>query len=318
MSRTRICIAAAVAVTMQAPASAEKYPERPVRIVVAFPPGASTDVVARLAGHKLTEQWGQNVVIENRGGAGGNLGAAAAARATPDGYTLLATSSAIAVNVSLYANPGYKPEDFAAVLRGPATPNIFFVHPAVPAKTLQELMALARTKPMSYGSSGTGTTPHLVGELLFRSIGKLDVTHVPIGPAQAATAVAGGQVPIGSTSMPPAVPLIKANRLRPLAVTSTTRSAVLPDVPTAIEAGFPGVEDGTWFSFFAPARTPRAIIQQLNADIARALQAPDVKDRLAALSLEFTPGSAADFDKAFRAEMVRYAKIVRDSGAKAE
>jgi len=296
---------------------AQTYPERPIRIVVAFPPGASTDVIARLVGPKLTEAWGQNVVIENRGGAGGNIGAAYSVRATPDGYTLLATSTAFAVNVSLYDNPGYAATNFVPVIRGPSTPNLLFVHPSVAATNVQELLALARAKPMSYGSSGTGTTPHLDGEWLFRSLNRLDVTHVPIGPAQAVTAVAGAQVPIGFTSMPPAVPLAKAGRIRPLAVTSAKRSSIMPDVPTLAEAGFPAIEDGTWFSFFAPAGTPVAIVDRLNEGIGRALLAPDVKERLAALSFEFTPNKAAEFGAILKAEIAKYAKIVKESGAKA-
>ena len=242
-------------------AAAQNYPDRPIRIIVAFPPGASTDVVGRIVGQKMTEAWGQNVVIENRPGAGGNLGTQVAVRANPDGHTLLFNSSAIAVNVSLYGNPGYTMRDLVPVIQGPTTPNLISVHPSVKAVTLQQLIALTKTTPMSYGSSGTGTTPHLDMELLFKSMSKVDITHVPIGPAQAVTAVVGNQVPIGSTSMPPAVPQVKAGRLRPVAVTSAQRSGVLPDTPTVAESGFPGFADYTWFSLFAPAGTPPAIVK---------------------------------------------------------
>ena len=311
-------LAACAAALPAMPAVAQNYPQRPVRIVVAFPPGASTDIVARLVGQKLSESWGQNVVIENRPGAGGNIGSQIALRANPDGYTLLMNSSAIAVNVSLYSKPGYTMKDFIPVLQGPTTPNLISVHPSVKAGTLQELIALARTTPMSYASSGTGTTPHLDMELLFRSMSKINITHVPYGPAQAVTAVVGNQVPVASTSMPPAVPHVKAGRVRPLAVTSAKRSGVLPDVPTVGESGFAGFADYTWFSFFAPAGTPAAIVNQLNREISRILQLSDVKEKLAAQSLEFTPNSPAEFAATLKAEVDKYAVMVKQSGARVD
>ena len=311
-------LAACAAALPAMPAVAQNYPQRPVRIVVAFPPGASTDIVARLVGQKLSESWGQNVVIENRPGAGGNIGSQIALRANPDGYTLLMNSSAIAVNVSLYSKPGYTMKDFVPVLQGPTTPNLISVHPSVKAGTLQELIALARTTPMSYASSGTGTTPHLDMELLFRSMSKINITHVPYGPAQAVTAVVGNQVPVASTSMPPAVPHVKAGRVRPLAVTSAKRSGVLPDVPTVGESGFAGFADYTWFSFFAPAGTPAAIVNQLNREISRILQLSDVKEKLAAQSLEFTPNSPAEFAATLKAEVDKYAVMVKQSGARVD
>lgn len=311
-------LAACAAALLAMPVLAQNYPQRPIRIVVAFPPGASTDIVARLVGQKLSESWGQNVVIENRPGAGGNIGSQIALRANPDGYTLLMNSSAIAVNVSLYSKPGYTMKDFVPVLQGPTTPNLISVHPSVKAGTLQELIALARTTPMSYASSGTGTTPHLDMELLFRSMSKINITHVPYGPAQAVTAVVGNQVPVASTSMPPAVPHVKAGRVRPLAVTSAKRSGVLPDVPTVGESGFAGFADYTWFSFFAPAGTSAAIVNQLNREISRILQLPDVKEKLAAQSLEFTPNSPAEFAATLKAEVDKYAVMVKQSGARVD
>jgi tripartite-type tricarboxylate transporter receptor subunit TctC len=297
---------------------AQTYPDRPIRFIVAFPPGASTDIVARIVSVKLAESWGQNVVVENRPGAGGNIGTQAALRANPDGYTILMNSSAIAVNVSLYSRPGYRIGDFIPLLQGPTTPNLVTVHPSVKATNLKELIALARSTPMNYGSSGTGTTPHLDMELLFRSLAKINVTHVPYNPASAVNAVVGNQVPIGSTSMPPAVPYVKAGRVRPIAVTTAARSAVLPETPTIAESGFPGFDDHTWFSFFAPAGTPAPIVNKLNAELSRILQAPDVKTRLDALSLEFSPNTAAEFAARLKTEVQRYAKMVKESGAKAD
>ncbi len=304
----------------QAPArvAAGAYPNRPIRFVVAFPPGASTDIVGRIVGAKLAEAWGQNVVIENRPGAGGNVGTQTAVRANADGYTILMNSSAFVVNVSLYTKPGYTVADFVAVAQGPTTPNLISVHPSVKATTLQEVIAFAKATPTSYGSSGTGTTPHLDAELIFKALSKVDITHVPYGPAQAVTAVVGNQVPIAFTSMPPAVPHVKAHRVRPIAVTTAKRSALLPEVPTVAESGFVGFADHTWFSFFAPAGTPPAIVAKLNAEINRVMQLPDVKERLAALSLEFTPNTSAQFAAVIQQEIARYAQMVKQSGAKAD
>ncbi len=294
------------------------YPDRPIRIIVAFPPGASTDIVARLVAGKLSEALGQNVVVENRPGAGGNIGSQTARRANPDGYTLMMNSSAIAVNVSLYRNPGYSISDFIPVLQGPTTPNLISVHPSVKANNLKELIALARTTPMSYASSGTGTTPHLDMEMIFKSLSRVEITHVPYAPATAAAAVVGNQVPIGCTSMPPAVPHLDSKRLKPIAVTTAARSPILPNVPTVAESGFPGFDDHTWFSFFAPAGTPAAVVTRLNKEINRILQHPDVKSRLDAQSLVFTPNTPQQFGAALKVEVARYAKMVKESGARAD
>ena len=304
---------------MAAPVLAQSgYPDRPIRIIVTFPPGASTDIVARLVGAKLGEALGQSVVIENRPGAGGNIGSQVAKRANPDGYTLMMNSSAFAVNVTLYRDPGYAISDFTPVLQGPTTPNLISVHTSVKANTLKELIALARMTPMSYASSGTGTTPHLDMEMIFRSLAKVDITHVPYAPATAVAAVAGNQVPVGSTSMPPAVPHLQADRIRPIAVTTAARSPILPNVPTVAESGFPGFDDHTWFSFFAPAGTPTAIVNRLNKEINRILQLPDIKTRLDAQSLVFAPNTPQQFAAALKVEVARYAKMVKESGARAD
>ncbi len=312
----------ACAATFAAPAiaqpAAQTFPVRPVRLLVAFPPGAATDTIARLVQPKLAEAFGQPVLVDNRGGAGGNIGAQIVAKAAPDGHTLLSTSVAFAVNVSLFSRPGYAIRDFAPVAMGTLTPNILFVHPSVKATSLKELLALARKEPMSYASSGTGTTTHLAAEVLFRQLNKLDITHVPHTPAAAVTAVVGGQVPIGSTSMPPAVPLATSGKVRALAVTSAKRSPALPDVPTVAELGFPGFADYTWVAFLAPAGTPPAVIRQLNAEINRALTAPEVRERMAGLAFEPTPMSPAEFEKVLRADVERYAKVVKDLGLKAD
>lgn len=318
MTTIRILCVAWLAALPAASFAQGSYPDRPVRIIVAFPPGASTDIVARLVAGKLGEALGQNVIVENRPGAGGNIGSQTARKANADGYTLLMNSSAIAVNVSLYRTPGYAITDFIPILQGPTTPNLISAHPSVKANSLKELIALARSTPMSYSSSGTGTTPHLDMEMIFKSLSRVDITHVPYAPATAAAAVVGNQVPIGCTSMPPAVPHLDSKRLKPIAVTTAARSPILPNVPTVAESGFPGFDDHTWFSFFAPAGTPAAVVTRLNKEINRILQHPDVKTRLDAQSLVFTPNTPQQFGAALKVEVARYAKMVKESGARAD
>lgn len=295
------------------------YPNRPIRLIVAFTPGSPTDLVARVVGQNLTDTWGRNVVVENRPGAGGIIASQTAKRANPDGYTILVTSSSFAVNVSLHSDPGYAIKDFVPIARGPVTPNIITVHPSVKANTLQELIALARSTPMSYASSGPAGTPVLNMEQLFKVNSKVQITHVPMGgPLQAVAAAAGNQVPISATAMATQVPQIKAGRVRPIVVTSASRSSILPDVPTVAESGFPGFSDHTWFSFFAPVGTSPAIVNKLNAEVNRILQLPDSKARLDALSLEFTPSSSAEFAAALKAEVAKYAKMVKETGARVD
>lgn len=294
------------------------WPERTVRIVVAFPPGSSTDVVARALAQKLGEQTGQAFVVENRGGAGGNIGAQAVRGAT-DGQTLLMHSTAISVNPTLYRSAGYALDDFTAIAVVATAPNAFFVHPSVPANSLAELVAHVRANPgIAYAHSGTGTTPHLGAELLFNTLAGVRATPVAFGPAQAATAVVANQAPIGSTSLPPALPLIREGRVRGIAVAGARRDPTLPDLPTVAEQGFPGFEASTWFGLFAPARMPAEAVRRLVAEVPRAMAAPDLVQRLAAQSLT-DPGLTGEAAAAFvRREAARWAEVVRSSGATAE
>ena len=309
-----LAVAAGAALAQEA-----AYPSRPIRLIVAFTPGSPTDLVARVVGQNLTESWGRNVVVENRPGAGGIIASQSAKRANADGYTILVTSASFAVYLSLHGNPGYTLGDFVAVARGPVTPNIISVHPSVKANSLKELIALAKATPMSYASSGAGGTPFLNMEQLFRVNSGVQITHIPMaGPPQAVAAAASNQVPIAATAMATQVPQIKAGLIRPIAVTSAARSAILPDVPTVAESGFPGFADHTWFSFLAPVGTPPAIVNKLNAEINRILLLPESKARLSALSLEFTPYTVAEFAAELKSEVAKYAKMVKDTGAKAE
>ena len=295
------------------------YPDRPVKIIVAFPPGSSTDIVARAIAQPLGEALGQPVVVENRGGAGGNIGTMAVARSPADGYTFLMHSVAYSVNPSLYTNAGYQVgKELVGVAMGAVSPNILYVHPSVKAKDLKELLALAKTEKLSYGSSGNGTTTHLGAELLFRNLAKVDIQHVPFTPAAAATAVVGNHVPIGSTSIPPVVQLAKAGRVRPIAVTSLKRSGALPDVPTVAELGYPGFEANTWFAMMAPAGVPAVILDRLNAEINRILQNRSITEGFAAQSLEAVRMGRTELDTYLLSESRKWAEVVKQTGAKVD
>lgn len=296
---------------------AQDYPSKPIRILVAFPAGSPTDVIARLAAPKLSESFGQPVIVENRGGAGGNIAAQIVSKSTADGYTVLATSSAIAINVTLYKSPGFEMADFIPLLSAGASPNLIFAHPSVQAKNLRELFSLAKERPLSYASAGTGTGTQLFMEMLKKET-RTDITHVPFTPAAAVTAVLGNQAPVGITSMPIALAHVKSGKLMALAVTTTRRVAALPDVPTVGESGFPGLEDMTWFAFFLRAGTPAAIVSRLNAELTRALELPEVSEKFVSLNITFTRNSAADFGAMVGAEVAKYGKVIRETGAIAD
>jgi tripartite-type tricarboxylate transporter receptor subunit TctC len=313
------CLAFLLQVFFVLTAAAEDWPkQKAIHIVVGFAPASTTDLVARLVAPKLGEALDQSVIVENKPGAGGNVAAQHVKRAAPDGYTLLVTSVAYAVNPSLYANAGYDPfTDFIPVILGPSTPNIIAVNPAVPAKNLQELVALARKEKLSYASSGVGTTTHLSMERI-KTAAKVDITHIPYQPAQAVGAAVAGHTQISSTSMPPAVAHARAGRVRAIAVTSAQRSPALPEVPTVNEQGFSGFDDLTWTAFFAPAGMQQDLVNRINSEVTRALAAPEVRERLAILGLEWKPNTPAEFAAFLREEVPKWAKAVKDSGAKAD
>lgn len=297
---------------------AQAWPAKPVRFVVAFAPGGPADIAARLVAQKLTESLGQQVLVENRGGAGGNIGAVAVAKSAPDGYTALLTTSALAVNVSLFPNPGYDAErDFIATALIAAQPNMIYVNANVPARTLAEFMSFARTSKLSFASPGSGTTPHLTAENLFRVMAKLDLPPIHYrGAGPAVAAVVAGDPPVGSGAISGPLAHVKSGKLRGLAVSSAKRIAALPDVPTFAEAGFPGIEDYTWIGVFLPAGTPAAIVQALNNSINRAIESADLRERLAALAFDPLGGSPQQVAEYIRAEIVKWGKVVRETGAK--
>jgi tripartite-type tricarboxylate transporter receptor subunit TctC len=304
-----LCVAHAVA---------QQYPVKPIRVLAGGAAGGPIDIMSRVVFQKLSEQVNQTIVIDNRGGAGGTIATRLAAQASPDGYTLLCNSSQFVVAPSLYKQPGYDPfKDFAPIINAGVSPNIIFAHPAVAAKNLQELIALGKTKKLSYGSAGAGSTPHLTGERLLKLMAHLDITHIPYSSAAPAVlAVAGGQVPVGITAMPPAVELIKTGKLRGIAVTSPARMASLPEVPTVAESGFAGYEDYTWIGFFAPASTPRALVNQLNQQIAAILDLPDTRKRLAAVGFDPVENTPEQFTAYIKVEVAKWAQVIKDSGAK--
>ena len=300
--------------------NAQAWPSKPVRLVIPFAPGGPTDIIARLVSQKLSEILGQPMLVESRAGAGGNIGTAAVAKSAPDGYTVLITSSAYAVNVSLSPNAGYDAErDFIAVANVAKQANVIFVHPGLPAKTLAELLALAKASKLAFASPGSGTTPHLTAENLFNVTSKLDVTAIHFrGAGPAIAAVVAGEPPIGAGALSTPLPHMKAGRLRALAVSSAARVTALPEVPTFAEAGFPGVEDYTWIGVFLPAGTPPAIAQKLNESINQALQGADMRERLDALAFEPVGGTPQQFSAYVKAEIAKWGKVVREGNIKAE
>src|SRR5215470_6225860 len=267
-------------------ALAQSYPTKPIRLIVPFPAGASSDVVGRLIAQKVSEQIGQQVVADNRSGAGGNLGIAVAAKSPPDGYTILIATASIAVSPALYVNPGYDAlKDLVPVARLTSIPNVLLVHPSVPAKTLRQFVNLARTRPgkLNYGSGGAGTTNHLANELL-KHLEKIDIVHVPYkGVTQAMTAMMGGEVDEVVMPVTTAIPQIKAGKVRALAVLTEQRVPQLPEVPTGIESGVKGFTMPLWYGMFAPAGTPREIVSRLSGEIVKALETADLKKSLTAL-----------------------------------
>jgi tripartite-type tricarboxylate transporter receptor subunit TctC len=317
----RIAAILATACLTAAPLStyAQAYPTRPVHIIVSFAPGGPVDTVARIVGQKLTEILGQPAVVENRASSTGNLGTQFVAKSPPDGYTILATSSAFAVNVTLSPNAGYEPGDFAPIVQAATQPNVIVVNSTFPAKTLPQLLEMAKTMKLAYASPGTGTTPHLTGEHIFKLIAKLDIVHIPYkGAGPAASAVAAGEPPIGSLAVTAPLPFLKSGRLRALAISGATRSSQLPDVPTFTELGYPEIQEYTWVGFFAPAGTPPEIVNKLNDAINRALQMPDVREKLEALTLEPVGGTPQQFSDYVRAEVVKWGIVVKQTGAKVD
>jgi tripartite-type tricarboxylate transporter receptor subunit TctC len=300
-------------------AHAQPYPSKAVRFVVPFAPAGPTDIVARLLSQRLSESWGQPVVVENRPGAGGNLGTSLVARAAADGYTVLVHTSAIAVNATLSPNAGYDiDKDFVPILNLASSPNMMITAVSGPA-SLRGLIESSRANGVIYGSPGTGTTPHLTAEYLFKVLAGLKTTHVPYkGGAPAAGAAISGEVPVVSMAMPTAVPHIKAGKLRGLVIMSAQRVPALPDVPTIAEAGFPAFEDYTWVAAFTPSGTPRGVVAKISADMNAILAERETRERLAGIGFDPVGGAPEAFAAYLKGEVAKWAKVIRETGAKAE
>lgn len=298
---------------------AQGYPAKAIRVVVPYAPGGATDLTARLVGQKMQEAMKQNVVVENRPGAGGVIGADNVAKAAPDGYSvLLAVPAEIAILPHLQKMPYNVEKDLAPVSLAAVTPLVLVVHPSLPVKTLKELVEFVRRRPgqLSYASAGTGGVQHLSGELLKITM-KLDLVHVPYkGAGPVMPDLIGGHVPMFFSGMPPAMPHVKAGKLRALAVTTTRRSPAATDVPTMTEAGVPGFDISNWFAYFVPAGTPAGVIARLNSEVNRGLAQPDVKAKLANVGAEVVGSSPEDLAKFVRAESEKFARLIKVSGAK--
>ena len=319
-------IAAAAVALMAAPgiaqAPASNWPNKPIRYIVNFAPGGTTDILARTIGEKLGAALGQPIVVENKPGQGGSIGAAELARAAPDGYTIGAgTISSHAINATLYDKLSYDPiTSFAPITLYATQPNVLLVHPSVPAKNVRELIALLKASPnkYSFGSAGNGTSQHISGEL-FKAMAGVDMQHIPYrGSGQMMPELLGGTLLVAFDNIATAVQHVNAGKLRALAVTSATRSVVAPDVPTMAEAGLAGYDISSWQAVFAPAGTPAPIVERLYTEIARILKTPDIQKRLSDLGLNVSEMTPAQLTALIKADVPRLGKIVKDTGARAD
>ena len=302
-------------------ALAQAYPSRPVRIIVPYPPGGATDVMARIIAQKLNESWPQSAVVENKPGASGTVGSEIVVKSAADGYTLLLQGTQHAINLSLYKQLPYDTlRDFVPVAYVASAPFLLVVHPSVTANSVAELIAYIKAKPggLNYGSSGVGGGAHLAGEIFKTSAG-VQLTHIPYkGAAPAMADLLGGQVPMVFDPIPTAITQVRSGRIKALAITSAKRSALMPELPTVAESGLPGFDVSAWFGLYAPVATPKDIVAKLNADVNRVLQLPEVKEKFAGLGAESMPMGTDQFALHLRAEIAKFAKAVRDSGATAE
>jgi tripartite-type tricarboxylate transporter receptor subunit TctC len=304
-----------------AAACAQNYPNRPIRMIVPFPPGGSVDVIARIVALKLSESLGQQIVIDNRGGASGNIGAELVARATPDGYTLLAHTVPFTVNPFLYSTVPYDTiKDFTPVCLLSESPVLLVVHPSVPAKTVRELIELAKSQPgkLNYASAGVGTNHHIAGELL-SSLAKINIMAVQYkggGPAQIATL--GGEVGITYPNVVAAIPFIKSDRLRALGITSAKRSAAIPELPTIAEAGLPGYEFTTWHGLLAPAGLPKAVLSKLSENLRKVMRAPDLSERFEREGVDIVASTSEQFSQHLKSELQKWSKLVKERGMRAD
>jgi tripartite-type tricarboxylate transporter receptor subunit TctC len=318
----RALLAACCVLGFGGAAMAQPYPSHPVKIVVPYPAGGSNDIIARIVAQQLTERNGQPFLVENRGGASGNIGAEMVASSDPDGYTLLLTAPPpLTTNMALYKNLKFDPSTaFAPVSLVASVPIVLVVHPSVPARTVNELVALAKAKPgtLDFGSSGNGSTNHLAGELL-KSMTGIEIVHVPYkGAAPAMNDLIGGHIPMMFDNMPAVLPQVQAKVINAIAVAGAKRASAMPDVPTVAESGFAGFEASSWFGLVAPAKTPAPVLAKLQGEVESILQMPDVRKRLTELGAEPGTISGEAFGKYLAEETAKWSKIIRASGVTAE
>lgn len=311
-------VALIAAVAAGAAAAQERFPARPVRMIVPFPAGGPADFVARLVAQKLSEGWGQPVVVDNRGGAGGNIGAELAAKAAADGYTLLLTTSVFTTNPSLYKKIGYDPfKDFAPVTLAGVSATIISRHPSFATKTMPDLAQLAKTSTINYASPGVGTAGHLGAEL-FKTVARVNLQQVPYkGAAPAMTALLGGEVKLGFTAVPPVVPHVRTGKLAAIAVTSLKRLDILPGVPTVAES-YPGFQVDNMYGLLAPRGTSAPVVKKLNADVVAVLKLPEIRRRLDVEAFDVVGNTPEEFAHYLKAEYVKWAKVVKESGARVD
>lgn len=311
----------ALALLLPCLAFAQAYPARPVRIIVPYPPGGATDVMARTVAQKLNESWQQVVVVENKPGASGSVGSEIVAKSVPDGYTLLVQGTQHAINLSLYKQLPYDTlRDFVPINYIASAPFLLVLHPSVPANTVAELIAYIKARPggLNYGSSGVGGGAHLAGEI-FKTAAGVPLTHIPYkGAAPAMADLLGGQVTMVFDPIPTSITQVRAGRLKALAITSAKRSALMPELPTVAESGLPGFDVSAWFGLYGPAAMPKDIAIKLNAEVNRILQLPEVKEKFAGLGAESMIMNTDQFAVHLRAEIAKFAKAIKDSGATAE
>jgi len=314
--RVIIAVIFAPAFAFPLPAAAQNYPTKPIRLIVPFAPGGGTDILARVIGRKLGESMGQQVVVDNRAGAGGNIGTELAATASPDGHTILMVSASYAVNASVYKLAFDPVKDLMAVTQVASVPFVLVAHPSLPANSVKELITLAQTRPgkLNYASSGNGSSPHLAGELFTMMTGT-KMVHVPYkGGAPALAEVIGGQVPLLFSTVIQALPQLKAGKLKAIAVGSLKRSSALPEVPTIAESGVAGYDVTNWFGVLAPGTTPKPIVLRLNKEIAQHLRSADLKARLASEGADPVGSSPAEFERVIRNDIEKYTRIVKAAG----
>ena len=306
---------ALIATGLAAPAAAQSYPSQNVNVMVAFPAGGLADIIGRLVASKLEARLKQSFVVENRGGAGGNIAAKAVAGAAPDGYTLLVTTSGLAANLTASKNRGFEQSDLKPVAFVAISPDVLAVHPSNPAKDLKEFIANAKTKSFTYGSAGAGTGPQIGAEYFFKEVAKVNYVHVPFqGGAPAITAVLGNHVDALVLTLPPTVPQIVQGKMRGLGVASDKRNSAIPDVPTYGEMGFPGVFSGSWVAVFAPGKTPDAVVTRLNAEINTVMKEPDALEKLKQSGFDPLAKNPAETDAYFKSEVASWAKMVNAVG----